>query len=364
MKTTIIAEIGTSHGGDLSKARDLIDAAAEAGADCAKFQLVIADEIIPKNAGMVRLPGGDTPLFDVFRGLERGLDFYAELKALTESRGMSFLCSPFGVESARMLARLGVEAYKIASPELNHYPLLDEVAGTGKPAFLSTGVSTLGDIEAALARFARSGGGNRVTLLHCVTSYPAPEEEYNLRVMASLSAIFGVPVGISDHSLDPVLVPALAVLEGAAAVEKHFTLSNAGGGLDDPIALAPEAFSRMVREIREAEAAVASGRGGEARKGLERAYGEERVLRVLGSGVKRLAPSEAGNYATTNRSVHALASIPEGGTFTERNTALLRTEKNLRPGLPPEFWGLILGKRARRPVPMGEGVVWEDIISP
>ena len=358
MKTTIIAEIGTAHGGDLAKARELIDAAAASGADWAKFQLVLAEEIIPKNAGLVKLPRGDTPLFEVFKKLERDAAFYAALKAHTEARGLRFLCSPFGVQSARILAGLGVSAYKIASPELNHYPLLAEVAKTRKPVFLSTGVSTLGDIEAALAAL----GGIEVTLLQCLTAYPAPEEEYNLRVLGSLAAIFGVPTGVSDHSLDPVLVPALSVLEGGTIVEKHFTLSRKGGGLDDPIALTPEDFRRLVLEVRRTEIALAAGRGEEIREDLERNYGRDRMLRVLGTGVKRLAPSEAGNYATTNRSIHALRPIQAGEPLSERNVALLRSEKNLRPGLPPGLWKTVLGRKVRRDVPAGEGVVWDDLL--
>jgi sialic acid synthase SpsE len=245
----VIAELGTSHQGDLGRARALIDEAVGAGAECIKFQLVHAVEILHPRSGLVPLPTGDIALYDQFRALERGIDFYAALKHYTEDAGALFLCSPFGIRSARELRELGCSALKIASPELNHFPLLREVAGYGVPLFLSSGVSLLGDIEHALA----ITGTDRVVLLHCITSYPAPEEQYNVAVLESLRRVFGVQVGLSDHSLDPVLVPVLAVLHGACCVEKHFTLSRGHGGLDDPIALEPSDFRRMVGAIRRAE---------------------------------------------------------------------------------------------------------------
>jgi N-acetylneuraminate synthase len=364
-RALIVAEIGTSHGGDLGRARGLVRAAAFSGADAAKFQCVYAAEILHPAAGKVRLPGGDIPLYERFQALERAQDFYAELKALTEDAGLVFICSPFGIQSARVLRDIGTPAIKIASPELNHFPLLREAASFDRSIILSSGVSTLADIEKALSVLRESSGGGRgpdLTLLHCVTSYPAPEEEYNLRVIPNLAAVFGVPVGVSDHSSDPVLVPVLAVLHGAAMIEKHFTLDTAGGGLDDPIALSPDAFAAMVQEVRDAETEKAAGRVAEALEAIEAAYGRDRVRCVLGNGVKRLAPSEALSYATTRRSVHACAEISAGEKFSAANTAILRSEKNLRPGLGPEFHELILGRPAARTVPAGEGITWSDVL--
>jgi sialic acid synthase SpsE len=350
----VIAEIGTSHQGDEGRARALIDAAAEAGADCIKFQLVHAEEILHPLSGSVDLPTGAVALYEQFKSLEQGSGFYARLKAATEARGALFLCSPFGIRSARELRSLGVDALKIASPELNHLPLLREAVSYGLPLFLSSGVSTLGDIERAL----QVVGRRNTVLMHCITSYPAPEEQYNVSVIASLRAVLGVEVGLSDHSLDPVLVPALAVLNGACAVEKHFTLSRKGSGLDDPIALEPEEFRRMVQEIRSAEA----GEGNAMRGRLENEYGAARVAAVLGSGVKEMAASEAGNYTLTNRSLHAMREIAAGELIGEADVAVLRTEKVLRPGLSPEFLGVVVGARAKRPIPDGAGIVWADLI--
>ncbi|MDR1955768.1 MAG: N-acetylneuraminate synthase family protein [Treponema sp.] len=350
-----IAELGTSHGADPVKARELIDAAAEAGADCIKFQMVYADEILHPNTGEVALPGGAIRLYERFKQLEVDPDFFADMKAYVESRGLLFLCTPFGIRSAREVRALKPQVIKIASPELNHTKLLREIVSYQTPVFLSTGVSKLGDIEAALGILATESVP--VCLLHCVTSYPAPVTEYNLRILTSLAAVFGLPVGLSDHSLDPELVPVLGIAMGACAVEKHFCLSRRDSGLDDPIALPPADFERMVRAIRQA-----STRDPEA---LIEAVSQERgaalVQTILGDGVKRLAPSEAAYYERTNRSLHALRDIQEGERITADMVAALRTEKLLRPGLPPSWETKIIGRISRAFIPAGEGIRFEDI---
>ncbi len=373
-KPIILAEIGSSHGGDLGKAKELIAAASEAGADGAKFQLVYAEEILHPRSGFVDLPGGRIPLFERFKALERPVGFYAALKEETEAKGMWFVCSPFGIRSSRILHQIGTKVFKIASPELNHYPLLEEVVQYHVPILVSTGVSTLGDIEQALSVLRTSMIEKDkenpsqlpfppLTLLHCITAYPAPEEEYNLSILPNLRGIFGLPVGVSDHSRDPVLVPVLAVLEGARVIEKHFTLDHQGAGLDDPIALDAREFQTMVMEVRRAFLEVKAGRRSHVVEALEARYGKEKVWKVLGDGVKRLASSEIGNYRTTNRSIHALRDLRKGEVLTEDNCALLRTEKNLKPGLSPEFLRVVLGKRLVRDVESGEGIQWEDLLA-
>ena len=383
-----VAEIGTAHGGDLQRGLDLIDAAADAGAHVAKVQVVFAEEILPPEAGLVPLPGGPTPLYEVFRALERPAGFYAALAERAEKRGIGFLASPFGEKSVRLLEDIGVEAWKVASPELNHEPLLERLAATGLPLILSTGVSLPEDIDRALevitgaCRPAESVGrpspggpghtsqasGNPpsgfapsaeppVVLLHCLTSYPAPEDQANLRAVPALAAAYGVPAGLSDHSRDPVLLPSLAVALGAVLVEKHITLDRSAGGLDDPVALTPGDFARMTVAMerfagRALPAAVDDLAGG---------FGRERVESCLGGGAKTLAPAEAANYGRTNRSLHAVGALAAGTVLTEENTALLRTEKVLRPGIPPHSRREAYGKRLVRPVAPGDGITWEDI---
>ncbi|MDR2662073.1 MAG: N-acetylneuraminate synthase family protein [Treponema sp.] len=359
----IIAELGTSHGGDPGKALELIAAAAESGADCVKCQIIYAAEILHPKTGTVPLPGGEIPLYEAFARLERGPDFYGAMKEEAENRGLLFLATPFGLTSAAVLRDLGPKAVKIASPELNYTALLEETASWGVPLYLSCGVATLGDIEEALSTVSASHpaeGSPPVTLLHCVTAYPAPAEDYNLRVLPHLRGIFGVPLGVSDHSADPALVPVLAAVLGAAAIEKHLCLSRSGPGLDDPVALDPGDFARMCRRVRSA-AAGAGERGRGIIGELEEEFGPELVEKTLGTGRKVLAPSEKANYGRTNRSIHALRDIAAGEIISRDMIGILRTEKVLRPGLPPRWERLIAGRRARHPIPAGEGIRFEDI---
>ena len=354
----IIAELGTSHGGNLSKAKEMAAAAAESGAACIKFQMVFADEILHPNTGEVSLPGGRIRLYDRFKQLEKPPEFYAEIKEYVESLGLLFLCTPFGLKSARILRELQPKIVKIASPELNFTALLEEISGWGLPVLLSTGVSTLSDIEKAINHCSLFiDNCSLLCLLHCVTAYPAPETDYNLRVLKSLSSVFGVSVGVSDHSLDPELVPALAVTQGAAVIEKHFCLSRNDPGLDDPIALPPDEFARMVKAVRRAAEIGPE----ETLAALMRDRGNSVIEAVLGSGVKTLAPSEMENYSRTNRSIHALRDIHPGEIITAEDFAVLRTEKILRPGLPPSMAGQICGRTARQFIPAGEGIRFEDV---
>ena len=349
----IVAEIGTSHNGNLDTAERLIEKAAEAGADCAKFQAVFAEEIVHPQTGNIQLPGGPTPLFEVFKRIEREADFYGKLKRLTESAGLIFLCTPFGAKSARILKDLKVDAVKIASPEINHLPLIEEVASWDVPVVLSTGVSTMADIELALSILPE-----HTVVLHCVTVYPAPEAESNLLCVPVLSAGFGKLTGISDHSLDPALLPALSVVLGGCVIEKHFTLDRGAGGLDDPVALTPLQFKELTETVR----AVESMSPVDGFAFLIDRYSEQRISAVLGDGVKRPSKTECNYYRTTNRSIMAVRNIEEGATIVPEAVALLRSEKNLIPGLPPRMMPIILGKKVYRDIKNGSGVRWEDLL--
>ncbi|WP_304226126.1 N-acetylneuraminate synthase family protein [Gracilinema caldarium] len=387
LQPLIIAELGTGHGGDIGKAKELVQAALEAGADCIKFQLVYADEILHPNTGIVPLPGGNIRLYDRFKQLEVPLSFYEELKGYIEDKGKLFLCTPFGLRSARELASLNIGLMKIASPELNHIPLLETVASLKLPTILSSGVSLLADIELALSYFSEQVP---ICLLHCVTAYPAPEADYNVRLLENLRRIFGIPLGVSDHSMDPVLVPSLATLFGASVIEKHFCISRTDPGLDDPIALPPEDFARMVHSVREVQKRIhdrlidwmgtplinalqyqsiamflESPEYLEAQQDILReyktAFGAERIDAILGDGIKRLAPSEKANYDRTNRSIHAVRTIPAGTVIGEADVAILRTEKVLRPGLHPRWLSHVIGRTARTDIPAGEGIRFDDL---
>ena len=354
----IIAELGTSHGGDIVKAGELIAAAAEAGADCIKCQIVFAGEILHPKTGAVSLPGGEIPLYDVFKSLENDENFYRELKNQAKKQGIHFLATPFGPKSAALLQKLSPEAVKIASPELNYIGLLKEIGSWRLPVYVSSGVSTLGDIEEAVAVLKEaSGEAIKLTLLHCVTAYPAPPEDYNVRVLPFLSGVFGIDVGISDHTIDPVLVPVLGYAQGAAVIEKHFCLSRNDSGLDDPIALEPAAFAKMCAALNHA-AALESG---QIINEMKKEFGADLVEKTLGNGIKSLPASEKANYGRTNRSIHALRDIAEGETIEQEVIGILRTEKILRPGLHPRWESAIVGRKARNPIPAGEGIRFEDV---
>jgi len=366
----VIAEIGTSHEGSLEKAKQLIDAAVYSGADTIKFQWVYAEEILHPDTGYVKLPTGNIPLFERFKQLECNIQFYKECLEYVHSKGCKFCCSPFGVRSMKELLEIKPDYVKVASPELNHYKMLQVLADYRKkqskenkiPVILSSGVSKLSDIEKAL----EITGTENVSLLHCITSYPAPEEEYNLKVITNLKNIFGIETGVSDHSLDPILVPALSVACGGTIIEKHITLSRKTAGLDDPVALEPEQFAMMVHVVHQTEAAV---RHYGNTVGLEKAieqlseqFGKEKVLKCLGDGVKKLAPAELANYERTNRSLHFIRSMKAGEIVTPEDIGILRTEKILSVGVGPELFDVLSGKKLARDVDGGAGIKLEDFL--
>lgn len=365
-----IAEIGTSHGGSFDKARKLIEAAADAGCSAVKFQWVYADEILHPRSGVVNLPSGPVKLYEKFKSLEVPPSFYASAKSFAREKNLKFICSPFGLRSLAELLAMAPDAVKIASPELNHFPMLKALSdfraaqkARGEkcvPVIVSCGVSEMRDIEKALGVLGKEG----VTLLQCVTCYPAPVEESNVRAVKTLREEFGVETGMSDHSEDPVLVPSLAAAMGATVIEKHIALSNSDGGLDDKIALNPERFALMVRALRQCGAAIE--RYG-AEKGAEEIiaqmrgeYGGEKVDAALGSGVKTLAPSERESYRGTNRSLFYMRGMKAGQKIKEGDVAVLRGEKNLSPGVSPEFLEKVMGATLSRDVEDGGGVSMED----
>ena len=364
----VIAEIGTSHEGSVEKARELIDAAVNAGADFIKFQWVYADEILHPDTGFVKLPTGNIPLYERFRQLECPPDFYREMQEYIHSKGKKFICSPFGLQSLKELLQIQPDAIKIASPELNHYKMLQalsEYRHNQKEkilVILSSGVSTLSDIEKALSII----GKDNVSLLHCITSYPAPEEEYNLRLITNLSKILGIPCGVSDHSLDPILVPALSIACGGTIIEKHITLSRKTSGLDDPVALEPEQFGFMCHSVNQAIASISHyGKDLGTKRIIDQIseqFGKDKVEKVLGTGIKELASSESANYGRTNRSLHYMSALNKGHVLTEDDIGILRTEKILTPGISPEYFDLMIGKTLSKPVESGAGVQFEDLM--
>ncbi len=364
--TFVIAEIGTAHNGSYKKAVELMDGAIDAGADAIKFQWVYADEILHPDTGFVNLPGGKIRLYDRFKELEVEPDFFKKCSDYAHSKGVKFVCSPFGLRSLEELLKLNPDYVKVASPELNHFPLLKALATyrneqklqgiTPVPVIISSGVSKLEDIEKAVNIL----GTERVTLLHCITFYPAPEEEYNLRLIKTLAQEFNIATGVSDHSLGPVLVPCLAVSQGAVMIEKHITLSKTTDGLDDPVALTTEQFALMCHTVHQSDACMRHYGNDLGEKEIIRQMseteGEERVKAILGDGIKKLAPIEEQNYGRTNRSLHYMHALKKGQLIKSEDIAILRTEKILTPGISPEFYEEVIGKKLKVDVTSGAGV--------
>lgn len=385
IRMVIIAEIGTSHKASLERAFFLIDEAAASGADCVKFQWVYADEILHPKTDLVSLPTGQVALYDSFKSLECDADFYKQCRDYAHSKNLLFACSVFGLRSLSELLSLHPDAVKVASPEINHIRLLRELSKSfGRiPIIISGGVSKLSDIERAVDLITEGkstpemkGPLPALTILHCVTSYPAPPEDCNVRCVDTLRRVFGFPTGMSDHSLDPVLIPSLATFAGAAAIEKHITLNHADGGLDDPVALEGEQFALMTHAVKQTRAILEKHLQNTEDEEVARENAKEEVFRQLsytydrdlikkayGDGVKRLAPSEAQNYGRTNRSLHYMRDMKAGERVGETGIASLRTEKVLSVGVSPELLETLLGARLTRDVEDGAGVSLDDFLA-
>ena len=352
--TYIIAEAGVNHNGSLDLARELIDVAANAGASAVKFQTFRADALVSKSAPKAAYQLATTGELESQHAMLKALELSeADHHALVEHcarRGIQFLSTPFDAESLDLLVdRFDLPRIKIPSGEITNGPLILRVARTGRPAIVSTGMSTLGEVEDALSvlafgyvaaanqeagreAFSVAYGSDegqaalreRVTLLHCTTEYPAPFGEVNLRAMDTLREAFGVPVGYSDHT-EGITIPVAAVARGATLIEKHFTTDRTLPGPDHRASLEPDELAEMVRAIRTVEAA-------------------------LGRGIKMPAPSERANRAVARKSVVARVTIDEGEAFSEENLTVRRPGTGVSP---MQYWSY-LGETARRAYEAGD----------
>lgn len=343
----IIAEAGVNHNGSLDMAKKLIDVAADAGADAVKFQTFKADELVsstaPKADYQKTATGAAESQLKMLQKLELDEEAHGVLAAHCRKRDIQFLSTPFDEDSIDLLAtRIKVPMLKLPSGEITNGPLLLSAARTGLPIILSTGMSTLADIKAALgviafgytvkkekpshqnfkAAFSSTKGRRslkeRVTLLHCTTEYPAPFAEVNLRAMDTMRKAFGLPVGLSDHTPGIAVSIAAAAL-GASVIEKHFTLDRTLPGPDHKASLAPDELRQLVKSVRE-------------------------VATALGSTQKAPTRSEWNNLRIARRSLVALADVARGETFTTENLGIKRPGG----GLSPFGYWQFLGKKAAK----------------
>ena len=329
----VIAEAGSNHNGEWALAERLIDVAAAAGADAVKFQLFRAERMYPRGAGTADYLGDDTDIYDIIARMELPEPWLPDLAAHCRTRGIEFLATPFDEPSADALDPF-VARFKIASYELTHDPLLRHVGSKGKPIIMSTGAADLGEVGHALDVLRETEAGE-ITLLQCTAAYPTRLEALNVGALAELRELFGVRVGLSDHSEDPVIAPVVAVGAGASVIEKHFTLDRTLPGPDHRFAIEPADLERMVAAIRDAELARGSGR--------KQVHDDEQELREF-----------------ARRSIFALKDLETGDILDRSTIGVLRSGRK-RPGLPPSRFGELLGRPAMRPIAAGEPVEAEDV---
>jgi len=331
MSTLVIAEAGVNHNGELSLAKRLIDVAAEAGADMVKFQTFSADRLVTVSAGKAEYQSHTTEASEtqhaMLRRLELSAGMHHELIEHCRLRRIEFFSTGFDTQSVDFLAQLGFTRFKIPSGEITNLPYLRHVGSFGKPIILSTGMATLGDIEAALDALERAGARrDQITVLHCNTEYPTPMVDVNLRAMLTIGEAFGVAVGYSDHTLG-IEVPIAAVALGATVIEKHFTLDRTLSGPDHQASLEPNELLAMVRAIRNIELA-------------------------LGNPLKRPSPSEIKNRPVGRKSIVAARAIRAGESFSAENL----TTKRPGIGLSPMLWDDLMGRKAQRPYESDEAI--------
>ena len=323
MKTLIIAEAGVNHNGDMNMAKRLIDIAANSGADLVKFQTFSADRLVTHGAAkadyQILATDNTESQHDMLRKLELTESMHNELIAHCASQNIGFFSTGFDVESINLLVGLGQELFKIPSGEITNLPYLRHIGKLDKTVILSTGMSNMHEIEAAINVLEESGTHrSKITVLHCTTAYPVPISDVNLRAMQSIQKELNVAVGYSDHTLG-IEIPIAAVALGATIIEKHFTTDRSLPGPDHKASLEPAELMAMIDGIRNIE-------------------------KALGDGVKRLMPSEFTNLPIARKSIVASLPIKTGDLFTEHNL----TAKRPGTGISPMEWHNLLGSQANR----------------
>ena len=330
----IIAEAGVNHNGRLERALELIDCAAEAGANAVKFQTFKAGRLVTPHADQANYQrenmGQEISQLQMLTALELSWDDHLALVQRCQKRGILFLSTPFDHKSAELLDKLDVPALKIASGEITNIPLLVQLAKLNRPMIVSTGMCQLGEVEQAVNAIQEAGNDN-YALLHCVSNYPADPQEVNLRAMQTLRSAFGKPVGYSDHTLGIEIGIASAAL-GACILEKHFTLDRTLPGPDHCASLEPDELVQLVRSIRSVESA-------------------------LGDGRKAPALSERNTAEVARKSLVASTNIPAGTLLTTELIDIKRPGTGLPPVLKPQ----LINRRTIKDLARGHLLSWEDV---
>lgn len=319
MSVYIIAEAGVNHNGSLSIAKELVNAAKDAGADCIKFQTFVANSIVTKRAKKAEYQKAikEESQFEMLKKLELSFDEFIELSEYCKKREIEFMSTAFDFESIDFLKSLNMKKWKIPSGEITNLPYLIKIAKLKKTIILSTGMSTVEEIRTALDILNKNGAGE-ISILHCTTEYPVPYNEVNLNAMNMLKNLFERQVGYSDHTIG-IEIPIAAVALGASVIEKHFTLSKKMEGPDHKASLEPHELKEMIKAIRNIELA-------------------------LGDGIKKPTKSELKNIDIARKSIVASKYIKTGEEFTINNLTVKRPGN----GISPMEWFDILGSKAKK----------------
>jgi N,N'-diacetyllegionaminate synthase len=322
-KVIIIAEAGVNHNGDIELAKKLIDVAVEAGVDYVKFQTFKSESLVSKFAKKASYQIENTKdavesQLQMLKKLELSNSQHFELVQYCKNKNISFFSTAFDLESLSFLKELGLNIVKIPSGEITNLPYLRKAAALFKEVIISTGMSSMVEIEEALDVFLQAGiKKNDITILHCNTEYPTPMSDVNLNAMLTIQKMFGVKVGYSDHTMG-IEVPIAAVAMGGTMIEKHFTLDRSLPGPDQLASLEPDELKNMVHSIRNIEKAIG------------------------GTGIKEPSESEFKNISIARKSIVAKTSIQKGDRFTEFNIATKRPGM----GISPMKWDEVIGKVA------------------
>lgn len=334
-KPFVIAEMSGNHNQSLEKALAIVDAAAETGVDALKIQTYTPDTMtlnISEGEFFIEdkksLWKGKS-LYELYGEAMTPWEWHQPIKERCEKWGLEFFSSPFDATAVDFLEKLGVSFYKIASFELNDIPLIKKVAQTGKPMIMSTGMATISEIYEAVET-AKKNGCKDIILLKCTSAYPADPKEANLTTIRSLREIFGVEVGLSDHTMG-IAVPIASIAMGASVIEKHFTIRRSDGGVDSAFSMEPQEFKDMVTEVNKAKDAI-----GKVHFGLTESELRSRVFR---------------------RSIYISEDVKKGEIFSEKNLRVIRPGL----GLEPKFYETVLGKAAKNDFKKGTPLSWDKI---
>ncbi|GIK83866.1 MAG: spore coat polysaccharide biosynthesis protein SpsE [Patescibacteria group bacterium] len=355
----IIGEIGINYDGERKKALKLISVAAKAGVDAVKFQIFKSKRMYSENAGSLIVASGDkVDIHDLIKKMELPYEWLKELKSYAEDRGVEFFASVCDEISADALFETKPCAFKIASYEITHLPLLEYVTKKKLPIVLSCGGATMLEVSEAIQTI-KEAGGKDIVLMHCISQYDVPLTKLNLNVLKTLQLQFpDLVIGYSDHSAHPTLAPVTAVALGAKVIEKHITLDKSSEGPDHSFALEPDELAEMVQAIREAEQKLKDG---------------ETVAvsqKTLGSSERMTFKNEVYVRKFAYRLLYATQPIKVGDLITTNNIAVLRSGENykkyLKIGLHPRYYKLIVEPgvyRAQRNIKVGQAISWNDILA-